>query len=268
MAMFPLRHARTIRSPAEAEALFRGLGERRVALRGLAARDPAGLRVLVEATAGSAESRGWTTLTFAGGSLTTEGWRALEELAPQRFAYLDVRGPAASLRLWPTQWVVNMTGPRAQLEALLGAPLTEGRHARAATRPALVVREADPGVLYVVADAEAPAQALALFRRVAGEALAHSFIKDPHPSCHGALLRLLIAVGVEVRGDLVLDLARARALTERFADAEVEWQADHTSVDLPSGRLHGFILSPNTSEEDQRRWHAAIDRALRRGGLT
>lgn len=263
--MFPLSHARTIRSAAEAEALLRGLGQVWVSVRGPSTRDPAGLRVLVEATA---ESKGWTALTFEGGSLTPEGWQALEELAPRRFGYLDVRDSVANLRLWPAEWVVSATGPRAWLEAQLGAPLTEGRHPRAEAGLELVVRAADPAKAYVVANAESPARAFALFRRLAGDSLAHSFIKEPHPSCHEVLLRLLVSLGVEVRADLFVGLARARALTERFVDAEIEWQADHVCVDFPSGRLHGFILSPNTTEDDQRRWHAMVDRGLERGGLS
>ncbi|MEZ4385127.1 MAG: hypothetical protein R3A79_27605 [Nannocystaceae bacterium] len=263
MALLPLIHARRIRSPAEAEALFRGLRERRVALRGLRTADPAALRVVLDAT------RRWrsrATLAFDGGALTEAVWEALADLAPRRFAYLDVRSPAAALRLWPAHAVVHLRGPQARLEAALAEPLVVG--ARSRDGRALDVRALAPDASAVDVTTQDPARALALFRRAGDDRLLRSFIQDPHPSCHAALLRLLVAAGVEVSAELTLRRADARALTERLPAGAIEWQAARVTVDLATGELRGFITSPNTLPEDQRRWHARIDGALRRGGLT
>lgn len=97
MSLIPIEHPRRLASPAEAEAFFRGLGEKRVSARGFHTTDPARFARLVEAV----ETEHDHTISFVGGALGSAARDSLSSLATSAFSYLDVRTTNASLRIWP-----------------------------------------------------------------------------------------------------------------------------------------------------------------------
>lgn len=97
MSLIPIEHPRRLASPAEAEAFFRGLGEKRVSARGFHTTDHARCSRLVEAI----ETKHDHTISFVGGTLGSAARDSLSALATSELSYLDVRTTNASLRVWP-----------------------------------------------------------------------------------------------------------------------------------------------------------------------
>lgn len=77
----------------------------------------------------------------------------------------------------------------------------------------------------------------------------------------------LLATHTEVHATIEIAVDVARELTELFRGGEVQWQVDGTIVEFWTGKIHGFLKSPNIGAEHRASWLARIDKALHRAGL-
>lgn len=228
MALIPISHARALSSPSDASALFRVLRERRVEIRGLRTRDPVKLARVVEAVEAKTEH----TISWEGGSLANARV-ALDRLASSgTFGYLDVRASGSNLRSWPRRhtWVHGNEGDELETTSI--------------------------------------AEALARFHATSGELHQRSFVMRIRDAAKPLLIELVRALEAEVHAVLEVELAVARELTELYAGEPVDWAAGGISVTFPSGAIMGFLKTPNVEDKYRAKWHARIDKALRKARLS
>lgn len=90
------------------------------------------------------------------------------------------------------------------------------------------------------------------------------FITGVRAETKPQLSGFLDALAARVDAVLEIDVAVARMLTEQYAGAALDWQADGVLVDFPEGRIRGFLRTPKTTEGDAQKWRARVTRALRR----
>jgi hypothetical protein len=105
VTLFPLTHAHVVRSPREAAALFKALGEKTVDVRGCYTTDATKIARVVAAVATKRDHQ----ISFERGAIAPAR-EALRELALSRaYGYLDVRTRLANLRIWPDRysWVTS-----------------------------------------------------------------------------------------------------------------------------------------------------------------
>lgn len=258
MTLFPIEHAHRLASPAEGEALFRGLRERVVSVRGYHTREAA----LIERLTTAFDVRREHTLSFEDGILARA---ALHALTHTSYGYLHVATADAIVRLWREReaWV-HATGDPTVVERLLGRELPPGTHTVGDTTVTIATddRRYPIGVRTPSRDT-----ALALFHALASERLVRGHITIAGDDARAPLAAFVIACAAEAHLACELDRTAARQLTEAFAGFTCDWQASLVLVDFPDGRIHGFLKTPNTDERNQRRWRARIDKALRRAGL-
>jgi hypothetical protein len=99
VALIPIEYPQRLSSPAEAEALYRKLGDTRVGVRGFRTNDPRRIDRLVSAIDPTHDS----TINFEAGLLDARGWARLEALAAAPAEYVDIHAGGANLRVWPAQ---------------------------------------------------------------------------------------------------------------------------------------------------------------------
>lgn len=238
MALIPISHARALRTPSEAVALFRALREKRVVIRGLHTRDPAKLARVVGAAVPKTEH----TISWEGGSLA-HARTALDRLATAAgFDYLDLRTPACNLRSWPGRrnWV------HGNGESLETPSITE---------------------------------ALARFHATSGDTHDRGFVMRIREETKPRLIDFLNALGAEVHAVLELPLDAARELTELYAGETLDWGAggilvrfgrpdrDRPGPPFLGGEIAGFLKTPKVDDRHRAKWHARIDKALRKARL-
>jgi hypothetical protein len=127
VALIPIEYPERLRSPAEAEAFYRRLGDRRVGVRGFRTNDPRRIERLVSAIEPGHDS----TVHFEAGLLDGRGWARLEALAAAPADYVDIHAGGANLRLWPAQAKVYARLPFDGIEGVslaFGAPLRAGEN--------------------------------------------------------------------------------------------------------------------------------------------
>ncbi len=225
MTLIPIEHARVLRSPAEAAALFKALGEKTVALRGLHTTDATRISRVIHAVA----TRFDHTVSFEGGAIAPA---ALRELALSRaFDYLDVRTPLANLRIWPERysWVTS------------NEPTFETTSSAAAVER---------------------------FEMIAGKLHDQGFVMRMREAAKPLVTELVIAFGATMHALTQLELATATDLTTLYAGERLEWAAYGLSVRFPSGAIAGFLKTPKVEPKHRAKWHAMIDKAIKKAKLS
>lgn len=259
MALIPIEFPRRLASPAEAEALYRRLGDTRVGVRGFRTKDPARIERLV----GAIEPGFDSTVNFEAGLLDPRGWARLEELVAAPADYVDIHAGGANLRLWPAQSKVYARLPFDGIEGVsvaFGAPLRAGENRHGDTTIMI-----DPVVGYPLAVALAtPDRALALrmFRALGDAQLSRGYVTRASAPAKQALAPFLFGLGATVHVALDVQLELARELATVCPDLKHDWQASMVLVDFPIGRIHGFLKTPNATERDREQWLARVRKAV------
>jgi hypothetical protein len=233
MTLIPIEHAHRLASPTEAEAFFRGLGQRRVAVRGFHTTDPERIEALVAAV----NPKRQHTISFRGGTLGDAARAALAALCGSEFGYLDLRTSPASLRVWP--------GRHTWVDRLSGHTSTDWLETRSIT------------------------EALDRFNGICGQEteIVQGHITGITEQARAPLLGFLGASLTEVHVVLDVSVQTARLLTEQFPGQKLDWGSEMIQVDFPDGWIHGYLKTPKVDEQHRRRWQARIDKALRRARL-
>lgn len=258
VALIPIEYPRRLRSPAEAEALYRGLGDERVGVRGFRTTDPRRIERLVSAIDPAHDS----TISFEAGLLDDRGWARLEALAAERAEYLDVHAGGANLRMWPAQAKVYARLPLegiAGVSCAFGAPLRAGENRHGETTIMI-----DPVIGYPLAVAlSTPDRAIALqmFRALGDAQLSRGHVLRASEPAKHALAPFLHGLGATVHVSLDVRLELARELATACPDLRHDWQASRVLVDFPDGRIHGFLKTPDIGERDRERWLARVREA-------
>lgn len=259
MALIPIEYPERLRSPAEAESLYRRLGDERVGLRGFRTNDPRRISRLVSAIDPDHDS----TINFETGLLDTRGWARLGELAAAGAQYLDVHAGGANLRMWPEQTKVYARLPRDGIEGVafaLGEPLRKGENRLGETT--IVI---DPVAGYPLAVAiTTPDRELGLrmFRALGDPAVSRGNVMRASEPAKSALGPFLQGLGATVHVVLDVQLELARELATVCPDLKHDWQASMVLVDFPAGRIHGFLKTPNIDDSDREQWLARIRKAV------
>jgi hypothetical protein len=233
MSLIPIEHAHRLASPAEAEAFFRGLRQRRVSVRGFHTTDPQRIEALVAA----ADPKREHTISLRGGTLGDAARAALAELCGSAFWYLDLRTTSASLRVWPKlhTWVDRLSGHTS----------TDWFETKSIN------------------------EALDRFNGICGQEteIVQGHITGLTEQTRAPLLGFLRASLTEIHVVLDVRVQTARLLTEQFPGQKLDWQSEMIQVDLPAGRIHGCLKTPKVDERHRRKWQARVDKALRRAKL-
>ena len=259
MALIPIEFPQRLQSPAEAEAFYRELGDRRVGVRGFRTSDPRRIERLVSAIEPGHDS----TINFETGLLDLRGWTRLEALAAAQSEYLDIHAGGANLRMWPAQAKVYARLPIDGIEgvsAALGAPLRAGENRHGETTVMI-----DPVVGYPLAVAITTPDrdvAMRMFRALGDARLSRGYVMRASEPAKHALGPFLAGLGATVHVTLDVQLELARELATVCPDLKHDWQASLVLVDFPDGRIHGFLKTPNTSEGDREQWLARIRKAV------
>jgi hypothetical protein len=254
-----IEYPQRLQSPAEAEAFYRRLGDERVGVRGFRTNDPRRIDRLVEAIDPAHDS----TVHFETGLIDARGWARLEALATAPVEYLDVHAGGANLRIWPAQAKVYARLPFDGVDGVseaFGAPLRAGMNQRGDATIAI-----DPVVGYPLAVAlTTPDRAVALrmFRALGDAQLSRGHVSRASEAAKHALAPFLHDLGATVHVTLDLQLELARELSTVCPDLRHDWQASMVHVDFPDGRIHGFLRTPQTSEQDREQWLARVRHAV------
>lgn len=202
VTLFPVEHPTRLNEPAQIAALYRGLGQARVSLRGFHTTDRTEIERLVAAIDPLHEH----TCTFADGRLAATELEAL--VRTEGYGYLDLRTETAVLRVWPASntwsYAVGTKGPAESWS------LAEGL-AR--------FQEQAPD----------------------GAGIIRGFVNRLDESTKLELLAFLLACRVRVDVVLDLELEAAADLASRVRRHH-DWQASGVLVDHPSGKVHGFLM--------------------------
>lgn len=264
VTLIPVHHPLRLRSPAEAEALLRALGDRQVSARGFHTTDPARLGRVIAAVASKRDC----TVSFEGGTLNAGACAALAALVDSAaFAYLDLRTADANLRVWPGRhaWVhaAMPAGGIEGLSAVFGAPVVVGENWVAGGK--LVVSAA--GGYPVDLETQHLADAFSAFDALSSARVERGFVTGLAAAGKPPFLQLLLALGATANAVLELELADARALTELFAGERLEWHGA-VIVRFPEGEILSYLVTPNTGEEDRAKWQKRVDKGLKKAGLS
>lgn len=258
MALIPIEYPQRLRSPDEAEAFYRRLGDKRVGVRGFRTNDPRRIERLVSAIEPGHDS----TINFETGLLDPRGWARLEALAAEPAEYIDIHAGGANLRLWQAQAKVYARLPPLGIEGVseaFGAPLRAGENRRGETTIMI-----DPVIGYPLAVAlTTPDRAVALrmFRALGDAQLSRGHVMRASEPAKRALAPFLHGLGATVHVSLDVQLELARELATSCLDLRHDWQASMVLVDFPDGRIHGFLKTPDATERDREQWLARVKRA-------
>lgn len=259
MALIPIEFPQRLRSPVEAEAFYRKLGDQRASVRGFRTADPRRIDRLVAAIEPGHDS----TINFETGLLDPRGWARLEELAAAGSDYLDIHAGGANLRMWPAQVKVYARLPMDGIYGVgeaFGAPLRAGENRFGETT--IVI---DPVVGYPLAVALTTtdrATAMRMFRALGDAQLSRGHVQRASEPAKRALSPFLAHLGATVHVTLDVGLELARELAIGCPDLRHDWQASAVLVDFPDGRIHGFLKTPNTGDQDREQWLARIRKAV------
>lgn len=259
VALIPIEYPERLRSPAEAEAFYRRLGDLRVGVRGFRTSDPRRIERLVSAIEPGHDS----TVHFEAGLLDSRGWARLEALAAAPADYVDIHAGGANLRLWPAQAKVYARLPFDGIEGVslaFGAPLRAGEN-----RVGEATIVIDPVIGYPLAVALATADralALRMFRALGDAQLSRGHVMRASEPAKQALAPLLRHLGATVHVTLDVQLELARELATVCPDLRHDWQASMVLVDFPDGRIHGFLKTPDATDRDRERWLARVRNAV------
>jgi hypothetical protein len=259
VALIPIEYPQRLRSPAEAEAFYRKLGDRRVGVRGFRTNDPRRIERLVAAIEPGHDS----TINFESGLLDARGWARLAELAEAPADYVDLHAGAANLRIWPAQSKVYARLPFDGIEGVsdaFGARLRAGENRHGDTTIMI-----DPVVGYPLAVAlTTPDRAVALrmFRALGDVQLSRGHVTRASEPAKRALATFLDGLGATVHVSLDVQLELARELAIGCPDLRHDWQASMVLVDFPAGRVHGFLKTPQTTDQDREQWLARVRKAI------
>lgn len=259
VALIPIEYPQRLRSPAEAEAFYRRLGDERVGVRGFRTADPRRIDQLVSAIEPGHDS----TIHFETGVIDARGWARLEALAAAPSEYLDIHAGGANLRRWPAQLKVYARLPFdgvAGVSEAFGAPLRAGENRHGDTT--IVI---DPVIGYPLAVAVTTTDreiAMRMFRALGDAQLSRGHVLRASEPAKHALGPFLRDLGATVHVQLDLQLELARELATVCPDLRHDWQASRVLVDFPAGRIHGFLKAPETSERDREQWLARVRTAV------
>lgn len=246
MSLIPVRHARRLASPAEAEAFFRGLRlltSPSIGLIGLHTQDIKRIVRVIHAL-DTSESH---TIHFKGGSLNAAARAALTRLVQLPFEFLAITIPGADLRVWHGyNAIVHSDRPFPKKYDPAEIKATPHGH-----------------------DLETKKETVALdaLFSVADERIKEGHINELKESTKPALLDFLRELQGTVHGSIGVSVANARALSELYAGERLDWRADGIHVTFPEGEIEGFMVSPNTTEDDRKKILKRLDKALARAGL-
>jgi hypothetical protein len=261
VALIPIEFPQRLSSPAEAEAFYRKLGDRRVGVRGFRTNDPRRIDRLVSAIEPGHDS----TIHFETGRLDDRGWARLDALAAEQADYVDIHAGGANLRLWPAQAKVYARLPADGIVGVgeaFGAPLRAGENRHGETTIMI-----DPVVGYPLAVAlTTPERAIAMrmFRALGDAQLSRGHVVRASEPAKRALAPLLHHLGATVHVTLDVELELARELATVCPDLRHDWQASMVLVDFPDGRIHGYLKTPDVSEHDREQWLARVRQAVPR----
>lgn len=170
------------------------------------------------------------TVSFEGGTMAP-AFEALRALALSgAYDYLDVRTRLANLRLWPQRqcWVTS-DGPTFETTSI--------------------------------------AAAVERFEATAGEPHQRGFVMQLRDAARPLAIRFAVALGATFHAVIEVELATAVALTELYAGESLEWAAYGISVRFPAGEIGGFLKTPKVEDKHRAKWHAQIDKALRKARI-
>lgn len=268
--LIEIKHPHRLRSAAEAMALIEALGARSVRAHGFETSDRSRIARVVAAATSDAD----TYVSWYDGSLA-DAWPQLAAFTlGGEYRSLHVTTAGGSLSVW--------TGERCRFHAVVPSsglapfeevvctsitrqPTTLFYQGRSVGDVQLIVHRGEPDEI----ELETPwvQLALAMFSRLPDPTLRSSFVTGPTDAGKPALTELLTRTGSRVDATLILTPRAACALTELFAGAALDWQADGVTIEFPQRRIRGHLTSPDHDADDRRAWRERIDRALRKAGL-
>lgn len=250
-----IEYPERLRSPADAAALYRGLGDERVGVRGFRTPEPHQIAQIVSAI----EPGRAATLDFETGHLDRAGWARLEELVAVAPSYLDLHAGGANLRVTQERARVYGKLPSdgiAGVAAAAGAPLRAGVNAVGAGTIAI-----DPVAGYPLAVAVETADrafAMHMFRALGDSAVTRGRVSDPGPPARAVLGPFLTGLGAQVHAQLELDVDAALALAIACSGLAHGWRSGHAHVDFPAGRVYTRLPPGPAAESERARWVARI----------
>jgi hypothetical protein len=259
VALIPIEYPQRLSSPAEAEAFYRRLGDKRIGVRGFRTADPRRIDRLVSAIDPAHDSR----INFETGLLDHRGWARLDELAAAPSEYLDIHASGANLRMSPAQVKVYARLPPGGIDGVsdaFGAPLRAGENRHGDTTIMI-----DPVIGYPLAVALTTtdrAIAMRMFRALGGAQLSRGHVMRASEPAKHALAPFLHDLGATVHVSLDVQLELARELATACPDLRHDWQGSMVVVDFPVGRIHGFLKTPESSEDDREQWLARVREAV------
>lgn len=236
VGLIQLAHERRLASAAEAEALFRVLGEKVVSASGYHTADPSRVSRIIDAIDPTRDH----TISFEGGTVDRV---TLDAYAlTKQYGYLDVRTRETNLRAWPElySWVHASAERAAEI---------------AATEPTTHV---DRETTIVIPKGDL-ATALRVFHKLGVTGIDRGFTTTTRAKPE--LAAMLIAFGARVHADLEIDVAVARSLAELYTGEPNEWQANGVIVRFPDGEIIGFARTPDVGKE-RKNWFKRIEKAL------
>jgi hypothetical protein len=242
--MIRIAHPIRVTHPSDVESLFRGLGERRVTVRGWETHDAARVERILAAV-DECES---ATMSLSDGLLAPEAVDVLAALASSDAFYVDVDVSCES----------RDTSSRAAVK------VTAARTARIRAWQDVVQLEGDAGPVRT----EQREEAIEAFRRwcahattpparVFGHVSGIRRASAPHVLAFAKATGALVGTSLEQ-----LDLAEAMALAKAFPDGDVRVSGESAEVDLPEGEIATYLLAP-VSEEAESTWMTRVSEALR-----
>jgi hypothetical protein len=257
LALIPIVHERRVASAAEAERLFRALGEKRVSVRGCKTPDPARIAALVAAV----EPKREHSISFEDGILDAAAHDAIAALATARYQVFCVETRLADLRIWPwlpRAWVLATSASAEAIGSALGTPIAVGEQQIGEMR--VEVKDGEGWVIRC--ETTEFAAAARLFRAIAGEPIRIGNVTNLVAGVQPLVERALVAMRTNVHVVMEVDVKTARELGELFAGESFDWQAGGIIIGFPAGAITGYFRSHEITDRKRVKWHRRIDKAL------
>lgn len=267
--LIEIGHPHRLRSVAEAARLVEALGVRRVRAHGFETTDRSQIGWVIDAATPDDD----TSLSWSGGSLAA-AWPPLAAFTLSRaYRSLHVTSAEGSLSVWTGNscrfHAAVPTGGLAPFEEVVCTPIVKQpttlfHEGRRVGEVKLIVYRGEPDEIEL--ETTWVELALAMFSRLPDPALRSSFVTGPTAVGKPALTELLSATGSRFSAVLMLSARDACALTEQFAGATVDWQAEGVTIQFPRGTIQGHVTPPD-DKRDRKQWRERVDQALRKAGL-